>query len=85
MRPNKTASSGNKYFAHIKKLRYKGADFFRACLNFVVEIYYEVIFERTKANFATIVGHYGEKLNEGAAKKNHKKANEYILNRLLLL
>ena len=48
----------------------------RACLNFIVEIYYDAIFERTEANFAAIVGHYGEKFNEGAAKKNHKKANE---------
>ena len=50
--------------------------FLRACLNFVVEIYYDVIFERTEANFAAIVGHYGEKFNEGAAQKNYKKANE---------
>lgn len=48
----------------------------RACLNFVVEIYYEFIFERNEANFAAIIGHYGEKFNEIAAKKNHKKANE---------
>jgi hypothetical protein len=41
----------------------------RACLNFIDEIYYVLFFERTKADFVVIVGHYGEKSNEVAAKK----------------
>ena len=63
-----------KYIAKVMWHSY--TNLLRACLNFIVEIYYEAIFERTEANFAAIVGHYGEKLNEGAAKKSHKKANE---------
>ncbi len=37
--------------------------------------YPSVIFERNKANFAVIVGYYGEKFNAVAAKKNHGKTN----------
>ena len=33
----------------------------RACLNFIVEIYYDAIFERTEANFAAIVGTMAKK------------------------
>ena len=40
------------------------------------EIYYAAIFERNGANFADIVGHYGEKFNEVAAKNSHKKIIE---------
>jgi len=41
--------------------------------------YPSVIFERNKANFAVIVGYYGEKFNAVAAKKNHGETNQSFL------
>jgi len=49
---------------------------FRACLNFIGEIYYSAIFERNEADSFCIAGTTEKKSNEVAAKNSHKKPGE---------